>query len=163
VSLFVFGLTFCRRIRQSKQIKAGINNKQDSQIEDLLVDSNEGDYIPKVLEISHSAFKNAEQCLAEQRPREAIRYLNECKEKERNKVRFTIRYADALIMLNNYVAALVKLNFLTDRQIKKKRRYKSVMIRMAVCYHGLDQYVEDLNCYDKIIASNYKPEITIFI
>lgn len=158
VSLFVLGMTFYRRINQSKQIKANINDKPDSQINDLLTDSNEKDYPPKMLEFPQSAFKNAEQCLAEKRPKEAIRYLNKCKEKEKNQVRFATRYADALIMLNNYSGALAKLNSLPDWQLKKKKRYKSVMIRMAACYHSLNKYVEELNCYDKIIASNYKPQ-----
>lgn len=158
VSLFVLGMTFYRRMKQSRQIKANINDNQDPHINDLLADSAEKDYIPKVLEFQHSAFKNAEQCLAEERPREAIRYLNKCKEKEKEQVRFTTRYADALIMLNNYAGALTKLNSLPEWQLKKKRRYKSVMIRKAACYHGLDKYVDELDCYDKVIASNYKPE-----
>lgn len=157
VSLSVLITTYRRRSRMNDQARANINNKQDSQINDLLADSTEKDYIPKALDFSLSAFKNAEQCLAEDRPKEAIRYLNKCREKEKNQVRFTTRYADALIMLNNYSGALAKLNSLSDGQLKKKRRYKNVMIRKAACYHGLNKHVEELDCYNKVTASNYKP------
>ena len=73
-------------------------------------------------------------------------------------MRFVTHYADALIMLDNYRGALAKLNSLSDKQLNKKKRYKNVMVRKAVCNHCLNQYVEELNCYDKILETNYKPE-----
>ncbi|MBD5520831.1 MAG: tetratricopeptide repeat protein [Lachnospiraceae bacterium] len=158
VSTLIFIMTYRRRAMMNNQAKVNINNKDDSQISNLLSDSMEKDYAPKVLDFSQSSFKNAEQCLAEARPKEAISYLNKCKEKVKNQVRFTTRYADALIMLDNYSGALSKLNNLSEVKLKKKRKYKNVMIRKAACYHGLNKHVEELDCYDKVIVSNYKPE-----
>ncbi|MCM1543216.1 MAG: tetratricopeptide repeat protein [Blautia sp.] len=158
VSIMVLGITFWRRRKCSRNIRANIDDKQDAQTKDMLVDSMEGEYVPKLLDFSESAFKNAEQCLAERLPKAAIRYLNECKGKEKNQLRFVTRYADALIMLENYEGALAKLNALSAKQINKKKRFKSVMLRKATCYYSLNRYMEELDCYDKLIASNYKPE-----
>lgn len=158
VSILLLGMRFIRRINCNRTIKANIEDKTDTQVKDILADSTEGDYFPRLLDFSDSAFKNAEQCLAENRPKAAIHYLNECRGKEKNQLRFVTRYADALVMLENYEGALAKLNTLSAKQIKKKKRYKSVMIRKAVCYYCLNRYIEELNCYDKVIASNYKPK-----
>lgn len=158
VALVVLALTYSRRIRNSRKIKANLGDQSDAQARDMLADSAEGDYVPRLLDFSESAFKSAEQCLAEKRPKAAISYLNQCRGKERNQLRFVTRYADALIMLENYEGALAKLDALSAREINKKRRYKSVMIRKATCFYGLNRYMEELECYNKVIASNYKPE-----
>lgn len=158
VALVVLLWTFLRRVKSSRDIKANVCNKMDAQVKDMLADSMEDDYEPRLLDFSRSAFKNAEQCLKEKRPRAAIQYLNDCRGKERNQPRFVMRYADALIMLENYEGALAKLNTLSPKQIRKKKRYKKVMIKKAACYYWLNMYIEELDCCDKVIASNYKPE-----
>lgn len=158
VAFFVLGMTFHRRKKCGGNTKAIVCGKTDGQIQDLLSDAMEGEYAPRLLDFSESSFKNAEQCLAENRPKAAIRYLNACRRKEKNQLRYVTRYVDALIMLENYEGALAKLNSLSARQINKKKRYKSVMVRKAACYYNLNRYMDELDCYDKIIAANYKPE-----
>lgn len=158
VSLLVFAMTFCRRKKYYRDAKANLEDRTDQQVKEILEDAKENDDGPKILDLSGSAFKNAVQCLAEKRPKAAICCLNNCREKEKKQLRFVTRYVDALIMLGNYKGALAKLNDLTAKQVNKKKRYKSVMIRKAACYYSLNMYMEELDCCDKVIASNYKPQ-----
>lgn len=158
IALFLFIRTFQERKKQGITARKNISQKSNLQSNDMINDSTEADYNPRVLQFSISTFDNVKQCLAEKHPKEAIRYLNECKGKKTTQARFTIYYADALIMLNNYAGALAKLNSMSEKQLRKKRIYKNVMIKKAVCYYEMNRYAEELDCYDKVIASNYKPE-----
>lgn len=157
IALFLFIREFQKREKQGITARKNISQKSNLQSNDMLNDSTAGDYNPKVLQFSISTFDKVKQCLAEKRPKEAIRCLNECRGKKTTQARFTIYYADALIMLNNYAGALAKLNSMSNKQLRKKRIYKKVMIKKAVCYYEMNRYVEELACYDKVIASNYKP------
>lgn len=158
IALFLFIREFQKREKQGKTARTNISQKSNLQSNDMLNDSTAGDYNPKVLQFSISTFDKVKQCLAEKRPKEAIRCLNEYRGKKTTQARFTIYYADALIMLNNYAGVLAKLNSMSDKQLRKKRIYKKVMLKKAVCYHEMNRYAEELDCYDKVIASNYKPE-----
>lgn len=158
IALFFFVRELQERKKQGITARKNISQKSKLQSNDMINDSTEGDYNPKVLQFSISTFDKVKQCLAEKRPKEAIRCLNECRGKKTTQARFTIYYADALIMLNNYAGALAKLNSMSNKQLRKKRIYKKVMIKKAVCYYEMNRYVEELDCYDKVIASNYKPE-----
>lgn len=162
ISIIVLIMTYVRRSKINNRAKANISKIEDQQIKELIDDSTENDYKTQVIGFALSAFDNAALSLSEERPQAAISYLKKCKEKEKKQVRFATRYADALIMLGNYPGALAKLNDIPEAQLKKKRRYKSVMTRKAACYHGLNKYVEELDCYDKVIASNYKREKYLF-
>jgi tetratricopeptide (TPR) repeat protein len=149
---------FCKRVKTGKQIRHHLSEKTDEVEISMIKDSTKDEYTPKLWDFSQPSFKKAELCLSEKRPKEAIYHLNQCSGKIKSQVRFVTHYADALIMLDNYRGALAKLNSLSDKQLNKKKRYKNVMVRKAVCNHCLNQYVEELNCYDKILETNYKPE-----
>lgn len=107
-------------------------------------------------------FRQAEDCVVEGRPREAITHLNNCRGRVLAEPRYAICYADALMLLGNYKGALGKLNDLPDGRLKKKRVFKNVMVKRAACYHGLNDYVNELACYDAILARGYKPEKYFF-
>ena len=136
-----------------------LTDEKDECLQRIMEDAELGDgYSAHVFNPQKRAFIEAEKCLADRRPKAAISWLNKCNDKVRGQVKYTMRYADALMALGNYAGALAKLNSLPKNKLKKKRNMKRIMVRKAVCFHGLNQYAEELDCYDQIISFNFKRE-----
>lgn len=107
-------------------------------------------------------YKMADECIAEERPGDAIDYLLLCRGKITWQPRFFISYADAFIQLNNYSGALAKLNAIPAKRLKQRDTFIGVTVRKARCHHGLHEYVKELECYNTLLAKNIQPEINYF-
>ena len=107
-------------------------------------------------------YKLAEECIAKERPRKAITHLQQCRGKITGQPRFFICYADALILLDNFSGALAKLNAIPAKRLKQRDTFINVTVRKAFCYHGLHDYVKELECYNALLAKNIQPEVYYF-
>ena len=107
-------------------------------------------------------YKQAEECIAKERPREALTHLQQCRGKITGQPRFFISYAEALIQLENFSGALAKLNAIPAKRLKQRDTFINVTVRKAFCYHGLHDYVKELECYNALLAKNIQPEVYYF-
>ena len=107
-------------------------------------------------------YKLAEECIAKEYPREALAHLQRCQGKITGQPRFFFSYADALLLLDNFSGALTKLNTIPAKRVKQRDTFINVTVRKAHCYHGLHEYVKELECYDALLAKNIQPEVYYF-
>ena len=152
----VVSITVDTTQRHYTQVRVEFSNDKNGQI---LEDMQEDMELGRDYEMTMSnRFINIERSIKENRPKEAVELLKKCAPRVQNQVRYSTYYADALMMQRNYAGALSKLNAIPSEKLKKKRVLKSVMCRKAMCYKGMDKYVDEMKCYDKLIKSNYKKE-----
>lgn len=101
-----------------------------------------------VREKMSKSLKLAERSLDENRPKEAIKYLNNCKDKIKKQSRYFMLYAKALMMLSNYTGAFVKLNAIPPG---KKKYRKKVLGLKIICHEKLGEYQKALEDYNRAI------------
>lgn len=104
----------------------------------------------------------AEECIKDRDGREAINHLLLCRGKITGQPRYFISYADALMQLGNYSGALAKLNAIPSKQLSRRDVLKNIAFRKALCYHGLYDYVKELECYDILLSKNMQPGVFYF-
>lgn len=155
--IIVLAIMWNEKKKSSQRI---INNMKDNKrkaVAELISDAElDKEYNSVRLVDCSGAFIKAKKCLEENCPKEAIKYLNKCNDKIRYKIKFVLCYADALMMLENYKGALEKLDSLSPKKLKKKKRFNLVLCKKAICFRGLNLYLEEMECYNKIIANKYK-------
>lgn len=159
LAILGFIAVYRKRVKRHKAIQSVLTDEKDADLQNIVEDAELGDeYSSNVLNPQNRAIIEAEKCLADKRPKAAIAWLNKCNDKVRGQTKYIMRYADALIALGNYAGALAKLDNLPKNMLKKKRNIKRILVRKAICFHGLNQYAKELECYDQIIKLNFKRE-----
>ncbi len=157
ISLLVWLWIIERRIKRGRKIEENVEEEIRRGLKEETAGprADESDISQVLGETSH-VFVNAGKCLAENRPMEAVKYLNNCSARQIGQVRYFTYYADAYMMLGKYEWALAKLDAVPAD--KKKKSLKAVMRRKASCYRNLNRYADELDCYDVLLKNNYHPE-----
>ena len=159
LTILGFIAVYHKRVNRHEDVQSILVDGKDKNIQNMIEDAELVDeYSVNVLRLQNHAFIEAEKCLAERRPRAAISWLNRCNDRVRGQTRYSVRFADALIALGNYAGALAKLEALPKKKLRKSRNLKRILVRKGICFHALNQYARELECYDQIIKNNYKPE-----
>ncbi|MCB7320373.1 tetratricopeptide repeat protein [Lacrimispora sp. 210928-DFI.3.58] len=159
ISLLVWLWIIERRIKRGRKIEENVEKEIQKGLKEGVPgpQADESD-ISQILGETSNTFVNAGKCLAENRPMEAVKYLNNCSARQIGQVRYFTYYADAFMMLGKYEWALAKLNAVPAGKLKKKKSLKAVMRRKASCYRNLNRYADELECYDVLLKNNYHPE-----
>lgn len=153
IVIAVFLMILCKARKRSK--------KNDEQVGRAIGD--EEISLPQDSGLTASLeYKQATKCIAGKCPKEAITYLLRCRGKIIGKPKFFISYAEALMLLENFHGALAKLNSISSKRLKKRKVFIKVTVRKAQCYHGLNEYVKELECYNALLARNIQPAIYYF-
>lgn len=159
ISLLVWLWIIERRIKRGRKIEENVEKEIQKGLKEEVPgpQADESD-ISQILGETSNTFVNAGKCLAENRPMEAVKYLNNCSARQIGQVRYFTYYADAYMMLGKYEWALAKLDAVPAGKLKKKKSLKAVMRRKASCCRNLNRYADELECYDVLLKNNYHPE-----
>ncbi len=151
-----FSVAYCLKKRRNQEINRildGESNQTNEGREELIAYIYDGGVLSLIQSV---ALINAEKCIQANRPMQAILYLNQCNQSIQLHPCYIIRYAQALKLMANYHGALAKLNNMPSWAMKKKKFFIAAMQLRADCCRRLNQYTEELDCYDAIIARGYK-------